>query len=110
MSARSSGYRSKFKNHIFPKVFKIAVADLQIVSALRPKADMCSALAHVCFVPIADIGHSIGLPVFCKFFCATNYLHSNLLSPLVVNNFGFLSERLDIDRLGAGHLHLVDFF
>ena len=25
------------------------------VSALLPKADMCGALAHVCFVPIADI-------------------------------------------------------
>jgi hypothetical protein len=56
------------------------------------------------------LGHSIGLPIFCKFFCATDYLHSNLLSPLIVNTFGFLSERLDIDRLGAGHLHLVDFF
>ena len=27
------------------------------MSALPPKADMCSALAHVCFVPIADIGN-----------------------------------------------------
>jgi hypothetical protein len=26
------------------------------MSALPPKADMCSALTHVCFVPIADIG------------------------------------------------------
>ena len=25
------------------------------MSALPPKADMCSALAHVCFVPKADI-------------------------------------------------------
>ena len=25
------------------------------MSALPPKADMCSALAHVCFVPIADL-------------------------------------------------------
>ena len=25
------------------------------MSALTPKADMCSALAYVCFVPIADI-------------------------------------------------------
>ena len=25
-----------------------------VVSALPPKADMCSALAHVCFVPIAN--------------------------------------------------------
>ena len=74
------------------------------------KADMCSATRDVRFVPIADIGHSIGLSVFCKFFCATDYLHSNLLSPFIVNILGFLSERLDIDRLGAGHLHLVDFF
>src|SRR5262249_16146891 len=27
-----------------------------VMSALPPKADMCSALAHVCFEPIADIG------------------------------------------------------
>src|SRR6202008_961178 len=26
-----------------------------VMSALPPKADMCSALAHVCFGPIADI-------------------------------------------------------
>jgi hypothetical protein len=26
------------------------------MSALPPIADMCSALAHVCFGPIADIG------------------------------------------------------
>jgi hypothetical protein len=25
------------------------------MSALHPKADMCGALAHVCFVPIADM-------------------------------------------------------
>jgi hypothetical protein len=28
----------------------------KVMSALLPKADMCSALAHVCFGPIADIG------------------------------------------------------
>ena len=28
------------------------------MSALPPKADMCSALAHVCFGPIADISQS----------------------------------------------------
>src|SRR4029453_5628398 len=27
----------------------------KLMSALLPKADMCSALAHVCFGPIADI-------------------------------------------------------
>jgi hypothetical protein len=27
-----------------------------VMSALLPKADMCSALAHVCFGPKADIG------------------------------------------------------
>jgi hypothetical protein len=26
------------------------------MSALHPKADMCGAVAHVCFGPIADIG------------------------------------------------------
>ena len=29
------------------------------MSALPPKADMCSALAHVCFGPIADISTKI---------------------------------------------------
>ena len=28
----------------------------QGMSALPPRADMCSALTHVCFVPMADIG------------------------------------------------------
>ena len=28
-----------------------------VMSALPPIADMCSALAHVRFVPIADMGH-----------------------------------------------------
>jgi hypothetical protein len=27
-----------------------------VMSALAPKADMCSAFIHVCFGPIADIG------------------------------------------------------
>ena len=27
----------------------------KLMSALPPKADMCGATAHVCFVPIADI-------------------------------------------------------
>ena len=27
----------------------------KVMSALLPKADMCSALARVCFVPIADM-------------------------------------------------------
>ena len=26
-----------------------------VMSAFHPKADMCSAFNHVCFVPIADI-------------------------------------------------------
>jgi hypothetical protein len=35
----------------------------KVMSALPPKADMCSALANVCFGPIADIGlfdHLVG--------------------------------------------------
>jgi hypothetical protein len=30
----------------------------QVMSALPPKADMCSARAHVRFVPIGDIAHA----------------------------------------------------
>ena len=33
-----------------------------VMSALPPKADMCSALADVRFVPIADIGSAIRSP------------------------------------------------
>jgi hypothetical protein len=29
--------------------------DARSISALPPKADICSALTHVCFGPIADI-------------------------------------------------------
>jgi hypothetical protein len=34
-----------------------AKADMpqMVMSALPPKADMCGAIAHVCFGPIADI-------------------------------------------------------
>ncbi|MGB8677370.1 MAG: hypothetical protein WCD59_06650, partial [Pseudolabrys sp.] len=31
------------------------VGEPRAMSALPPKADMCGALAHVCFVPLADI-------------------------------------------------------
>ena len=31
-----------------------------VMSALPPEADMCSAPAHVCFVPIADIAPLFG--------------------------------------------------
>ena len=34
---------------------KRTCAAQNVMSALPPKADICSALAHVCFVPIADI-------------------------------------------------------
>ena len=34
---------------------KRTCAAQKVMSALPPKADMCGALAHVCFVPIADI-------------------------------------------------------
>ena len=30
----------------------------KVMSALPPRADMCGALAHVCFVPKADMGGS----------------------------------------------------
>ena len=35
-------------------------APQKAMSALPPKADMCGALAHVCFVPIADIVSNSG--------------------------------------------------
>ena len=34
---------------------KRTFCDAEAMSALHPKADMCSALVHVRFVPIADI-------------------------------------------------------
>jgi hypothetical protein len=41
---------------------KQTCAAQKVMSALTPKADMCGALAYVCFVPIADI-HSISMVV-----------------------------------------------
>ena len=35
---------------------------VRVMSALAPKADICSALTYVRFVPIADIGQSIRSP------------------------------------------------
>jgi hypothetical protein len=36
------------------------------MSALPPKADMCGALAHVCFVPKADIGWLVEMSAKCQ--------------------------------------------
>ena len=36
--------------------------DAEAMSALPPKADVCGALAHVCFGPIADIVRLIRSP------------------------------------------------
>ena len=41
---------------------KQTCAAQKVMSALPPKADMCGALAHVRFVPIADIGRAIRSP------------------------------------------------
>ena len=46
------------------------------MSALHPKADMCSALAHVCFGPIADIRRAKGMGL--------NDLYPFLLSPSII--------------------------
>ena len=37
--------------------FGQALPRIYVMSALLPKADMCSATQYVRFVPIADIGH-----------------------------------------------------
>ena len=45
-----------------------------VMSALHPKADMCGALAHVRFVPIADIPvMSMSSPLFPKAPSPTGY-------------------------------------
>jgi hypothetical protein len=45
-----------------------AKADMpqKVMSALPPRADMCSALAHVCFGPIADIRRSSTCPIAAR--------------------------------------------
>jgi len=48
------------------------------MSALPPKADLCGAIAHVCFGPIADIVSAPPLQqnppgIFARGFCAHNY-------------------------------------
>jgi len=42
---------------IVPSRFSGRFAFAIAMSALPPKADMCSAPAHVCFGPTADINH-----------------------------------------------------
>ena len=37
-----------------------------VMSALPPKADMCTAQAHVCFGPKADIGRQLRCPLFAR--------------------------------------------
>ena len=39
------------------------------MSALLPKADMCGAVAHVCFGPIADMTQSVGLCSYIAYSC-----------------------------------------
>ena len=50
-------YTEQIKKHAASVLNRVANADLADhgMSALPPKADMCSALTHVRFVPIADI-------------------------------------------------------
>ena len=45
------------KRHVrfTPKSDRESGLPQKVMSALTPKADMCSALAHVCFGPKADI-------------------------------------------------------
>ena len=45
-----------------------------LMSALPPKADMCGALAHVCFVPIADS-------------CSAAKVRYSISSSAIVNKF-----------------------
>jgi hypothetical protein len=50
----------RLTRHLFPVGAAAGLAarnTLSDMSALHLKADMCSALAHVCFGPIADIPH-----------------------------------------------------
>jgi hypothetical protein len=42
-----------------PNSDRESVFPQKVMSALPPKADMCGALAHVCFGPIADMRTSV---------------------------------------------------
>jgi len=44
------------------------------------------------------LAHSISFLLLCKFFCAPDYLDSYVPTPLIVDEFGLLSERLNIGR------------
>jgi hypothetical protein len=52
--------RTRAPQYVVSALLPIATAKADmpqmVMSAFHPKADMCSALAHVCFGPIADIG------------------------------------------------------
>jgi hypothetical protein len=44
---------------LLPPIAEKADFPETVMSALPPKADMCSALGHVCFGPIADVSNSL---------------------------------------------------
>src|SRR6476660_433421 len=55
----SSGFQRFRARHCLPMNHIATMSQQYIaVSALPPKADMCSAIAHVCFGPIADMAQT----------------------------------------------------
>jgi hypothetical protein len=64
---------------------KQTIALQNVMSALPPKADMCSATAHVCFGPKADIASSYRAAMSGSFHVLSN----NGFSPLGVRVWFF---------------------
>jgi hypothetical protein len=78
------------------------------MSALPPKADTCSALAHVRFGPIADILSNIGYPLFIDL----SYPFGDL--KLLCTDFLGLDRRERLDNFicchnGIGVVREIDF-
>src|SRR5262249_26543544 len=77
------------------------------MSALPPKADMCSALGHVCFGPQADIAlidHLVGACEQCWWQCDAERLRGRAVDDKL--EFGGLLDR-DVTGLGPAQ-NLVD--
>jgi hypothetical protein len=88
---------------------KQTLAPQQAMSALPPKADMCGALAHVSFVPIADIASSCSRTEFRFTVSMHSQIRPHFYNPdvtaVVINGLNCFLERNFVFTLQRGGIY-----